>query len=260
MKQRIITSLILVAILLPILILGGIPLLVLVAVASILAEREILNLTSVNWTKTLTLSMYAVILILNYSGYFGLKYYLFANILELIYLITWLVFDESTDLESIGVTYMVNMVLSTMCFGIYRMYDVSKLMMIFMLCAPIASDISAYFIGSAFGKHKFNERISPKKTMEGFIGGISIAAVIQFLFGYFALCRPLNVPVVLAIVSALTMPTVSAIGDLFFSAIKRHYGVKDYSNLFPGHGGVLDRLDSISFSCMWMLALMVIIL
>lgn len=103
-------------------------------------------------------------------------------------------------------------------------------------------DMGAYFIGSACGKHKLCPEISPKKTVEGAAGGIVCSLVISIVL---ALCFKANVWVVLAV----TVPfcILGMMGDLFASVIKRHTGVKDYGNLIPGHGGVLDRLDSMLF-------------
>ena len=106
-----------------------------------------------------------------------------------------------------------------------------------------------------FKTHKLNERISPKKTIEGSIGGIVFGTLIPFLLTYIPALRletqnvyniEINSIVILCL--AFIMSVVAQLGDLTFSAIKRHFGVKDYSNIFPGHGGVLDRLDSILFN------------
>ncbi len=101
-------------------------------------------------------------------------------------------------------------------------------------------DMGAYFTGVTIGKHKLFPEISPKKTVEGAIGGIVssivFTVVISLLFEKFSI-----------VVLLLTIPfcILGMIGDLFASAIKRSVGIKDYSNLIPGHGGIMDRLDSI---------------
>ena len=109
----------------------------------------------------------------------------------------------------------------------------------------------------AFGKHKLNERISPKKTIEGAIGGFIIGTAISFGFSCIFLKQ---LPIAFRLIAAVTMCIIGQTGDLAFSAIKRFYGVKDFGNIFPGHGGVLDRIDSISFNSMWLYALMLILL
>ena len=110
------------------------------------------------------------------------------------------------------------------------------------------SDSMAYFTGRLIGRHKLAPTLSPKKTIEGSIGGIvfCIGAVVLYGFileRFFVSGGHANY-LVLA-VSAVFMSVVSQVGDLIMSVIKRHYGIKDYGKLLPGHGGILDRFDSV---------------
>lgn len=106
-----------------------------------------------------------------------------------------------------------------------------------------ASDTFAYFSGFAFGRHKLCPNVSPKKTIEGFIGGlIGTAASVAALGSAFGFD-----PVPLAILGVI-QSLVAALGDLVESIIKRYTGIKDSGNLIPGHGGVLDRFDSVIFT------------
>ena len=107
------------------------------------------------------------------------------------------------------------------------------------------TDSFAYFTGSFIGKHKLCEKISPKKTWEGAIGGSVVGTIISTFFYLFVINSSANLFLVFGITLLLTI--IGQIGDLFFSSIKRHYKIKDFSNLIPGHGGVLDRFDSIIF-------------
>lgn len=113
------------------------------------------------------------------------------------------------------------------------------------------ADAGAFFAGSLFGKHKLCPNISPKKTVEGAIGGVFtcvLAAVaIGFLFGNL-ITPQLTVNFIPLIIIGVCDAVLSIVGDLSFSLIKRTIGIKDYSNLFPGHGGMLDRFDSIIFT------------
>ncbi len=117
------------------------------------------------------------------------------------------------------------------------------------------TDVFAYFVGYLFGKHKLIPKVSPKKTVEGSVGGIVFATAFFLLYGYILSCFTDITPdyPVLAI-SGFVLSIVAQIGDLLMSLIKREHGVKDYGKLFPGHGGVLDRFDSILAVCaVWMM-------
>ena len=101
-------------------------------------------------------------------------------------------------------------------------------------------DMGAYFVGVTMGKHKLCPNLSPKKTVEGAVGGIVSSIIVTVII---SLCfsKSLVIPMLLTIPFCI----LGMIGDLFASAIKRSVGLKDYSNLIPGHGGILDRVDSI---------------
>lgn len=132
---------------------------------------------------------------------------------------------------------------------------IPALLILFVFLSAVMTDTGAYFVGVLFGKTKMNERISPNKTWEGFFGGIIISFLVCSSVGLiFAFC---DMPFLdsfnkehwynILILSFLT-PFFATLGDFVFSAIKRYWGIKDYGKLIPGHGGVLDRLDSIIFT------------
>ena len=103
-------------------------------------------------------------------------------------------------------------------------------------------DMGAYFVGSTLGKHKLCPEISPKKTVEGAVGGILSSIVVSLILVFaFSVTEKLLAALILTIPFCI----LGMIGDLFASAIKRTAGIKDYGNLIPGHGGILDRFDSI---------------
>lgn len=111
------------------------------------------------------------------------------------------------------------------------------------------SDAFALFAGMAFGKHKLAPELSPKKTVEGSVGGVagSVAATLIYGFVMSACFGAAAVRYGLLILYALLGAVVAQFGDLAFSYIKRQYDIKDYGTIFPGHGGVLDRFDSVIF-------------
>lgn len=109
------------------------------------------------------------------------------------------------------------------------------------------SDTGAYLIGTLFGKHRLNVRLSPKKSWEGFLGGLLFNIGFAFIVFY---CFHLNHPLFLSNVQGwiyigICVTVFATLGDLFESMLKRSIGIKDFSNLIPGHGGVLDRIDSL---------------
>lgn len=118
----------------------------------------------------------------------------------------------------------------------------------YLLCfiGPWVTDIFAYFTGYFFGRHKLIPEISPKKTIEGSIGGIVFCIGAFLLFGVLVSGSTGTAPNYLVLAAlGLLVSVLSQIGDLFASLLKRERGMKDYGNIFPGHGGVMDRFDSV---------------
>ncbi len=112
------------------------------------------------------------------------------------------------------------------------------------------TDIFAYFTGRFFGKHKLIPAVSPKKTVEGALGGVVFCVIALVAFGfvidnYFDDFGIISANYLVLALSGIFISVVSQIGDLIMSLIKRHYGIKDYGWIFPGHGGILDRFDSV---------------
>ncbi len=130
-----------------------------------------------------------------------------------------------------------------------------SILILFVFLSAVMTDTGAYFVGVLFGKTKMNERISPNKTWEGFFGGIIVS---------FLVCSSVGLALAFSdypildcfngehwynvLILCFITPFFATLGDFVFSAIKRYWGIKDYGKLIPGHGGVLDRLDSIFFA------------
>jgi phosphatidate cytidylyltransferase len=111
-----------------------------------------------------------------------------------------------------------------------------------------STDTVAYYVGRAFGKHKLSEKVSPKKTIEGSIGGLLGSTAVCGLYGSILTIYSPFMPIYNFFIIGLLCGVMCQFGDLVASSIKRFVGVKDYSNLIPGHGGILDRFDSILFA------------
>lgn len=128
-----------------------------------------------------------------------------------------------------------------------RNMDIGKYVFLLAFVGPWFTDTFAYFTGFFLGRHKLIPDVSPKKTVEGSVGGTLFCIIGCAVYGYVVknnFCP--DVPPVWAFaVLGLILALVSQVGDLIFSLIKRKYGIKDYGFIFPGHGGILDRFDSI---------------
>ena len=127
----------------------------------------------------------------------------------------------------------------------------------YVLFTNFMSDAFAYYFGIRFGKHKLAPIISPKKTWEGAVAGVAMSAILGTTIFYFLPFGgfPLWVMFLISIVLGIG----AIIGDLIFSSIKRYFGLKDFGVIFPGHGGILDRVDSLLFNLMAFLALVALI-
>ena len=129
-----------------------------------------------------------------------------------------------------------------------RLMDQWRALVVLPLLIAFISDAFALFAGMAFGKHKLAPELSPKKTVEGAVGGFLGAVVCTVLYGLILrLGFQMEVNYLLLALYGALGSVVSQLGDLSFSYIKREYGLKDFGNIFPGHGGVLDRFDSVIF-------------
>lgn len=156
------------------------------------------------------------------------------------------VFFDWYTFDNVSYMFILIMMLVLAVQAVTVVLEYDKLVFIYVLLATYLTDTFAYFGGMMFGKHKVIERISPKKTIEGAVIGYTMSALLSFIFGSMFIINyvPLNV----IIAGSLIIPFIGQIGDLAFSSIKRHFDVKDFGYIFPGHGGVLDRVDSVIFA------------
>ncbi len=144
---------------------------------------------------------------------------------------------------------LISVAMSCLCVIEASSEKYGLLILILTFCGAWLDDTGAYFAGTFLGKHKLCPKISPKKTVEGFIGGILTDVVLFLVFGLVVdlSISDADVNYVLMALLGAGCALLGVTGDLFASVIKRHCDVKDYGNIFPGHGGALDRFDSVVF-------------
>ena len=254
MKKRIISAAIMLAICIPLIIIGGIPFKIFMGIIAILSYREIINLKGLdNYPRGVVVIGLIVMLILLYSNRdvlyltIGLDYrYLMAAFL-LMFLPVVFYFNTGkyTSKDAFELTCFI-IFLSIVMNLITNILIYDKAYFFMLILVTVLTDTFAYFTGMAIGKHKVT-KISPKKSLEGYIGGIIMGTMITSIY-YMTFIGA--APLYKVIFVILLLSIACELGDLFYSAIKRNRDIKDFSNLIPGHGGILDRIDSLTFVTM----------
>ena len=261
MKTRTITSVFILLVTVPIILLSKYIIYpIALSALAVMATYEILHAIGVEKNWYLSVPAYILAGVFPFASYFVTAESSFTYLLTIaaliyiymIYIMGVAVFSKGqTSFKVISevllsITYVI-VSFSSLSMIRYIDKDVGlyKLMLVFIV--SWVCDSMAYIVGSLIGKHKLIPEISPKKTIEGAIGGVVSAIIAYMLFG---LILDLAVPnmkvnyIVLA-VFGLVLSVVSQLGDLIASLIKREHNVKDYGKLLPGHGGIMDRFDSI---------------
>ena len=238
-KQRLISGIILVLIAFVTLYYGGFLTFFVVGAISLIGVFELLRVIQMEK------SALGVIV---YTGSVLEQYVMPLALLVLILLIAVYVFTfPKYEISSIAISYFALFYVTVMLSCIYRIRMLSDgaYMVVLVFLSAWGNDTLAYCTGRLIGKHKMSPILSPKKTVEGAIGGVIGAGLLGCLYGLFAKqFLSVNYNLIVCAVGGL----ISIIGDLGASAIKRNYDIKDYSHLIPGHGGILDRFDSIIFT------------
>ncbi len=250
--ERAISGIILVIIVLVAALLGGVVMFGLTLVLSLIGVYEIYKTVGIE-KKIMGIIGY-IACIAYYASvyvwgeqYLGLFIIAFLLILMVVYVFAFPKYNtESVLMAFFGVIYVA--VLMSFMYQL-RISEGGKFTFWLIFISSWGCDTCAYLVGVMFGKHKMAPILSPKKTIEGAVGGVVGAAAIGALYGYFIgeYVDMGNAVIAFAVICGIT-GLVSMVGDLTASAIKRNYEIKDYGKLIPGHGGVLDRFDSIIFT------------
>lgn len=256
MIKRIITALVIIACVIPPLWLGGYFLDALISIVIIVGGFELVNLLPSR--KFLSTPMLFVSFLITAALIVVPDKYSFAGFALLVLtILAFPIFTKQFTSEDAFFVIAIICILYMISMSFTYIYDYNHLYIWYILLATYGCDTGAYFVGSLFGKTKLLPTISPKKTVEGAVGGWAVGAGLSFLFAMFVI-KDMNM--LLMILGCLWLPIISQIGDLSFSSIKRHFNIKDFSNIFPGHGGFMDRIDSLVFNLIAFYAVMVMIL
>ncbi|AWZ37902.1 phosphatidate cytidylyltransferase [Ligilactobacillus murinus] len=251
MKQRVITAVIALIIFLPLLYLGGLSFDILVTLMGIVAMSEFLIMKKkllVSFEAIVSfLLMLSILLPVFWAGFWtqdtlGGSFYLLA----LVMLVYTVISKNRFSFDDAGVLLLGGLY-AGLGFRFMMLARAESLwMMLYALLIVWITDSGAYLIGRKIGKNKLAPHISPNKTWEGSIGGSLSAVVIVGAYLYFVQAAfPYSFSTML--LWTLVFSVGGQLGDLIESAFKRHYGVKDSGKILPGHGGILDRFDSLLF-------------
>lgn len=247
MKKRLIGAFIVLSVLITSLILGDNVFAIVISIIALLGLKELIDIKYKNrniiFIKVLTYILLGLFMFNNLVLKFDNKIVICAS---LILLILPIIFYDDKDKYNINDSlYLFGIIffLGYAFLNIIEIRNISIVKCIYIFVIAFITDTYAYISGMLIGKHRFTD-ISPKKTIEGcLIGGI-MGSFIGSMF-YYSLVSDLSL--IKTIVMSIVLVFLSETGDLIFSSIKRYFGKKDYSNIIPGHGGILDRFDSVVF-------------
>lgn len=254
MFQRTVTALIMLSILIPVFIIGGNLFSIALLAIAIIALKELLDVkqtkkelpTFIAFISYVLLSLLILMNVANTELVYSIDYR-FISGLFLAFSIPTVIYQDRKLYSIVDTFYLIGSVffLGVSFSLIILLRNVSLVTLVYLFLITIMTDTYAYIIGSLIGRHKLAEKISPNKSWEGTIFGSIVGTFIATL--YFTNFVDSTVSISIVVFMTLFLSVLGQFGDLFFSSIKRYYGRKDFSNILPGHGGILDRFDSVLF-------------
>lgn len=262
MKKRTISAIIMIILFVPILLLGDVYYPILFSLLGLMALWELMNLNkNIPFIMRILSGIICFFLILydyKETSYFNIINYPVIVGMFLLYSFSIIIngnikkYTYKDGLWLMMITLLIGIMFNTLVHvRVIGMYDV-----IYCFLITTITDTFALLGGMKFGKHKLSPEISPNKTIEGSIIGSVVGTIVASIFHYLVLG---NLSIWWVILLTFVLTIFGQMGDLFFSSIKRCYNIKDFSNLIPGHGGILDRLDSVIFVSMGYLLYLLII-
>lgn len=254
MKVRVISAIIMIAIFVPLLIIGDLPFAIMMAILAVMGLYELIKVRETKRKLPFFLKLIAYAMTVGFCMYnfdsiefqSQFDYRVMAGILfiflsPIVFIHDYEKYNFNDALFLIGCILFIG--LSFNLIVVTRNFDITYLL--YLLIITTFTDTFALITGLLVGKHKMSPNISPKKTWEGLVGGVLMGTFVATAF-YFTVINS-NTSLVFLIFTTALLCLVGQLGDLVFSSIKRYYEVKDFSNLIPGHGGILDRFDSLVF-------------
>ena len=246
MKIRIISAVIALAVIIPLIIIGGIPFACACGILAALGFKEIIDLKKShqpypNVVKVLGMFSLIYLILINYQR--SIMTYN-AILVPLVLILLPTIFYKKDQYKTndalflLGSIYLIGLFFNLLI----TIRNVNVNVLIYLLSISILTDTFAYAVGMLIGKHKIT-KISPNKSWEGFFAGL-IGGSICGMIVYASLVAKLDIKIALV---TILLSIVGQLGDLFYSKVKRENEIKDFSNIMPGHGGILDRVDSLSF-------------
>ena len=226
---------------------------VITALISVLAVNEMFDVMKISKIYILSVPSLIFSVLLPAFGY-GIYPYIFWYAYS-VWIFSSMILKPALTLKQVVMCYAATVMISVSLSHMIYLRDFGKeygcFFVLLALCIAWLSDTGAYFCGKFFGENKLCPDISSKKTVEGFFGGLSISVISTLCAAYMfdiIVCRDrVHINYIAVILMALIGALISVLGDLCFSAIKRKCGVKDFGSIMPGHGGILDRFDSVIF-------------
>ena len=239
MLKRTITAIILIALVIGTLMLGQEAFTWLLRVILLISGYEIYRIKKDVWPSFLLVYIYLMLLL----SHLNIPV---VSLISLALILTLTLTIVSSKISFADAAFLFLM-LSIIILGINAVNSIMQLplqVFAYIAIATYATDTFAYFGGSFFGKRKLIERISPNKTVEGAVIGTVGSMIASLIFAYYFVDLDFSI----ILIGSILMPLVAQVGDLSFSLVKRTFNIKDFGTLLPGHGGVLDRVDSVLFT------------
>ncbi len=254
MKKRILSAIVMILIFVPLLLLGGKIFALFMTFLAVLGLYELIHIRESKKEFPFLIKVFAYVMVVFFAlshfdsiefiytmDYRVVAFMIFIFLSPMVFIHDYKKYNLNDALFLIGSVLFIGLSFNLVI--ICRNYDIMYI--IYLLLITTITDTFALFTGMLVGKHKLCPKVSPKKTIEGLVGGTVFGTFVASCFYVTAINPTISLPFIVIVSAILSL--VGELGDLVFSSIKRYYDKKDFSNLIPEHGGILDRFDSLIF-------------